>query len=213
MQFSTITRERGWGLFPDGWAGEVLHCILDVWKGFRLPSPVRLEPRITKLLVGAIRKRYEAEERDWFLTVEDPDWNESGKEISRTDIRFYPLGKRRYSAWFVFESKCLNTPKSNASKYVGDGMMCFITGKYSAGLPNAGMIGYVMDGNVPRARSAICNAINKKRELLRLSAQGEYQPSPVLDHHKLHGETVHQLSDGRFTIFHLLLKVRSARPA
>lgn len=209
MQFSSTVREPGWGLFPNGWVGEVLRYIVDVWQRLRLPSGVKLEPRITKLFAGAIRKRYESEGRDWFATVEDPDWDPSGKETSRTDIRLYPPGKKRHDICFVFESKCLNKPQSNASKYVGkDGMMCFITGKYSAGLPCAGMLGYVMDGKVPRAHKAICKAIKKKHKALRLAANGEYQSSTVLGQRKWHGETTHDLLDGKFKIYHLLLTVR-----
>ena len=209
MQFLSRSRERGWGVFPDGWPGEVLHYVLNVWKKFRLPSSVRLEPRVTKLLVGAIRKQYESEGRDWFVTVEDPEWDESGKEISRTDIRFYPPGKQRHAVSFVFECKCLNKPQSNASKYVGaDGMMCFINGKYGAGLPCAGMLGFVMDGDVPRAHRAVCKAIGKRQNSLQIVGQGDYRSSSVLNNHRWHGETIHQVSGSRFTIYHLLLRVR-----
>lgn len=184
MQFASQSRERGWGLFPDGWPGEVLRYVMEVWETFRLPVSAKLEPRITKMLTGAIRRRYEDEGRDWFVTVEDPDWDESGKEVSRTDIRFYPPGPKRHAVCFVFESKCLNAPSSNASKYVGaDGMMCFITGKYGAGLPCGGMLGYVMDGNLPRAHKAVCEAIRKKGDTLRLSPDGDYRPSAPLPHH------------------------------
>ena len=60
MQLSSQSSERGWGLFPTGWVGEVLQYILEVWDGMRLPAKAKLEPRITKLLGGAIRKKYEA---------------------------------------------------------------------------------------------------------------------------------------------------------
>lgn len=209
MQISGTGRERGLGLFPNGWTGEVLQFVIEVWEELRLPKGARLEPRITKLLAGAITDCYEREGRDWFLSPEEPAWDEQGKEISRTDIRIYPPGKKRRKVCFVLESKRLNTPASNASKYVGEGgMMCFITGKYSAGLPCGAMLGYVMDGILARAHAAVCKAIVSKREPLRLRRDGELRFSYLMSEHKWHGETHHLLQDGVFTIYHLLLKVR-----
>ncbi len=208
MQFASESRQKGWGLFPEGWVGEVLRYIIDVWETIYLPAKIRLETRITKLLVGAIRQRFETENRDWFVTVEDPDWNQSGKEVSRTDIRFYPPGPNRHSVCFVFECKRLNKSSSDAAKYAGtDGMMCFVTGKYSEGLPFGGMIGFVMDGQVAVAQTAISNAIRKKEQLLRLSANGHYKQSPLLPSNSSHGETWHELTNGSFVIYHLLLGV------
>ena len=214
MQISGAGSERGWGLFPDGWTGEVLQFVIEVWGDLQLPSNARLEPRITKLLAGAIIERYEREERDWFCSPEEPDWNEEGKEVSRTDIRLRPPGIKRRKVALILEGKRLNTPDSNASKYVGTGgMMCFIPttntpAKYGAGLPCGVMLGYVMDGNVPSAYAAVGKAILAKRASILLTSDGCFQTSPLLVGHKWHGETRHFLPDRIFTIYHLLLPVR-----
>jgi hypothetical protein len=208
MEITSKSHERGWGLFPDGWPGEVLQFVIDVWEDFRLPVSVKLEPRITKLLTGAIQDKYEAEGRDWFVIPEAPAWDTSGKETSRTDIRLYPPGPKRREICFVLENKCLNTPKSKAAEYVGkDGMMCFVSGKYSNQLPCGGMLGFVRDGNVPRAHKAVCKAIDRNRKQLCLLPGSEYQVSPLLKSHQFHGQTRLQFLGGKFTIYHLLLKV------
>lgn len=207
MRISGNSKQRGLGLFPAGFEGEVLHLVMDVWSTLRLPQNARREPRITKLLARALRQRFNDEQRDGFVTVEDPDSDDGGKEISRTDIRVFP--PKQHLGAFVLESKRLNTPKSNASEYVGNGgMMCFITGKYSRGLPCGAMLGYVMDADIPRAHTAICKALKDKRAALLLTDDGDYQCSPILKNEAWHGETRHLLSDGRFTIYHLLLPVR-----
>lgn len=214
MQFSGSAKERGWGLFPDGWPGEVLQFVSDVWNGLEIPKTARLEPRITKLLSGAIIARYEREERDWFCVPESPDWNEEGKEISRTDIRLYPPGKKRRHVALILEGKRLNTPGSRAAAYVGaDGMMCFIPTtqgavKYAAGMPCGAMLGYVMDGNVKRAHAAVCKAIKTKRALLLLASGGDFAPLKLANSHDFNGFTKHQCPDGLFLIYHLLLPVR-----
>jgi hypothetical protein len=208
MQFTSQSQERGWGIFSAGWPGEVLHYVVEVWESLRFAASLKREPRITNLLAGAICAKYEAEGRDWFVIPEVKDWDTAGKEVSRTDLRFYPPGAKRRVVCFVFESKCLNTPASNAGKYAGkDGMQCFITGKYSAGMPCGGMLGYVMDADMARAHSAVCKAIRNKRKQLRLSPDGDYRSSSIAPKSKWHGETKHQLPDRVFTIFHLLLKV------
>ncbi len=214
MQVSGAGTERGWGLFPDGWAGEVLQFVNDVWNDLTIPKTARLEPRITKLLSGAIIARYEREERDWFCVPESPDWNEEGKEISRTDIRLYPPGRKRRTISLILEGKRLNTPASRAAEYVGaGGMMCFVPMakvpvKYAAGLPCGAMLGYVLDGNVRRAHSAVCKAIKAKRALLLLAANGEFCPLRLANSHEFHGVTKHQRPDGLFLIYHLFLPVR-----
>ncbi|MBE0539859.1 MAG: hypothetical protein IH623_00535 [Verrucomicrobia bacterium] len=214
MQVSGNSKERGWGLFTKGWTGEVLQFVVEVWDGLSLPRSARLEPRITKLLAGAIIERYEREERDWFCVPEAPEWNEEGKETSRTDIRLYPPGRKRRAVSFIMEGKRLNTPASNAAAYVGvGGMMCFIPtpptlAKYAAGLPCGAMLGYVMDGNVKRAHAAVCKAMGTKRIPIQLPTSWEYRPLKLSKSHEWHGETKHEFLDGAFTIYHLLLPVR-----
>lgn len=207
MKISGIGRDRSLGLFPDGFVGEVLHLVIETWAELELPRGAKKEPRITKLLARALRQRFDEEQRDGFVTIEDPDSDDDGKEISRTDIRVFP--PKQHLAAFVLESKRLNTPKSNASEFVGTGgMMCFIVGKYSAGLPSGAMLGYVMDANLPRAHAAVCRAVQNKRTALLMKSGGEYQVSTLLKGHPWHGETRHLLPDGGFTIYHLLLPVR-----
>jgi len=91
--------------------------------------------------------------------------------------------------------------------------MCFVPTakvpvKYAAGLPYGAMLGYVLDGNVRRAHSAVCKAIKAKRALLLLSADGEFCSLRLANSHEFHGMTKHQRPDGEFLIYHLLLPVR-----
>ena len=73
MKISGIGEERGLGLFPDGFTGEVLQLVIEVWSELSLPRGAKKEPRITKLLAKALRQRFNEEQRDGFVTVEDPD--------------------------------------------------------------------------------------------------------------------------------------------
>ena len=58
------------------------------------------------------------------------------------------------------ECKRLNVNGASlAADYVSKGMMRFVTGKYGPDLPVAAMIGYVMDGQVPKASDSVIKQI------------------------------------------------------
>ena len=82
--------------------------------------------------------------------------------------------------------------------------MCFVTGKYSRGLPLGGMIGYVMDGDLLRAHRNVQRAIQRERKALRISPGGDFQPTPLLPDSTWHGETRHldaRMASSRYFIF------------
>jgi len=113
---------------------------------------------------------------------------------------------------FTFEAKRLNHRNSQgrwsseAGPYVTDGMSRFISGQYAAGQTTGGMLGYVLDGDVARAQTAIEDKIDKEREALRLRAGETFRFSAVLpgtDHIR---ESHHELDqERRFIIHHLFL--------
>lgn len=80
------------------------------------------------------------------------------------------------------ECKRLNVNGASlAAEYVSKGMMRFVTGKYSPDLPLAAMIGYVMDGQVPKASDSVLAQIRKylvdlcsAEPLISLIAPGEF---------------------------------------
>jgi hypothetical protein len=74
------------------------------------------------------------------------------------------------------------------------------------------MLGYVMDGDLPRAHRNVQRAIQRKRETLRILPRGDFQPTPLLPDSTWHGETRHRREDGVIAIFHLLLPVKWRLP-
>ncbi|MBL8228813.1 MAG: hypothetical protein JNL98_10065 [Bryobacterales bacterium] len=58
------------------------------------------------------------------------------------------------------ECKRLNVNGASlAAEYVAEGMMRFVMGKYAPDLPVAAMLGYVMDGQVPKASESVLKEI------------------------------------------------------
>jgi hypothetical protein len=97
----------------------------------------------------------------------------SGRILGLLDLHF----KHRQSQrdYFAFEAKRLHVTRPGGSFsnehsiYVGnEGMMAFVDGQYSKGLPAGGMLGYVMDGKTKKAWDGLEAHIEKRRGELKL---------------------------------------------
>jgi len=85
----------------------------------------------------------------------------------------------------LIECKRLNVNGASlAADYVSKGMMRFVTGKYGPDLPIAAMVGYVMDGQVPKASDSVIKQIRSHLAALRcaessisLVAPGQFSTS------------------------------------
>lgn len=145
--------------------------------------------------------------------LEHQIFDDSGKEghSGRIDINFLcPPGAETY---FAIEAKRLHVTfpsgwQSLISEYViGDqGMMCFVTGRYSGTQQAAAMLGYVFDGDIDKARRGIDTFLRKHADLLKLSPPHELQSSTILLGRSVE-KTNHQLASRPFTIYHLLVSV------
>lgn len=149
---------------------------------------------------------------------EAPIYDNSAEQedpIGRLDFRFLGRPQRRDTEWyFAIESKRLHVSfpsgwKSCVSEYVTDhqGMMCFVTQRYSRGLFCAGMLGYVMDGNIKGARNAVAAAIRDNSEQMTRAPPCELTACTILAGDERIGESVHKLEHGRFVIYHIFIAV------
>ncbi len=203
---------RAW--FVGDFVPEVLELVLVAWKSFLISRSARLEQRITNLFSDVLEQAYEKQGKRWFLVPDmkrtDP---KTGKEIARHDIRFFHRDISGQRLYFLFECKRLNVRNKrgriipNSSSYTA-GMIRFVSRKYGGSHPCGGMIGYVMDGDVPSALAAVKRRIGRRRTVLRICAGGDYAPSLLMPNHKHNGETKHFREDGDFTIYHLFLAVK-----
>lgn len=136
------------------------------------------------------------------------------RQLGRTDLMFlYSTGARKPWPYFVIESKRLHVMfkagwQSLIPEYVtGDqGMMCFVDRRYARDLTSAGMLGYVFDGKITQARSGIAKCIEKNHQQLRCALPSLRNSSFRARSVRI-SESIHSLSDGSFTIFHLFLRV------
>ncbi len=201
--------------FDDDYLAEIVNVTASAWGRMKKPRHNEIEDQITFRLVGRIKNDqefrllpYDVDAQYWLLGVE-------GERLGRLDIHF----KHRFSRrdYFAFEAKRLHVHypghrrSAEYSTYVGDaGMMAFIVGQYSEGLPAGGMLAYVMDGLTDKAWSGLVKRIEAKRTVLRITSSGGLALSPisgaVIGTPGAHlGETRHAFKKRQFRMLHLIL--------
>lgn len=209
---SVIGKPTEWAGLIDSMVPEILQLVVATWEKMPSPAPDEKEDNITNQLCRALRQNRTA--RDLMFTI-DTQFVElepmSGEALGRLDIVFRPTIPRE-DIYFCLESKRLNALKDGkvrayASEYVKFGMLRFITGQYSKDVRHGGMIAYVLDGRVSRAKTNVADNIRRRCTALRMKPPGILLLSTVLigdrraretHHHRKHHTT-------RFRIHHLFM--------
>jgi len=199
-------------LFPDYLVSDILGLVVKTWQRFKKPNSRDLEVPITRRFREELRRGKDFLELPFTIWPESSETDPTtGKEIGRIDIRF--LHGWREDVYFAFECKRLRIPyesriRNNTSEYVStDGMMCFITGKYSKGLVSGGMIGYVMDSDVRAAIKSVKQAIDRTCTILCLVRGTSLSSCSIIPNKKTIKETIHELPNRKFSIYHIFLSV------
>ena len=202
-------------LFPEGLIPEIIELVTTTWAAFKKPNRHEREERITRRFAERVRQEKNRRGDLPFkvrVEVSIPDV-ENGQETGRVDFIFDYIETIREEVYFAFECKRLRIPyesglDTNNSEYTNEqGMMCFITGKYSEGLPCGGMIGYVMDGKTEKAIPSVGRLIKNKRLPLKLAKDTGLERSSVTGNSQNVRETRHILNKRKVTIHHIFLAV------
>jgi len=195
--------------FPKDQIPRVLRLILDSWDSFQIPSD-RLEVPITRKFYAHLRRNKDRSVHVFRIVWEPYVLDEEGELLGRIDLQFSQgLDEAVY---FSVECKRLrvrsnSTFRSMASEYVKEGMFRYFNGQYAGGLDNGGMLGYVMDGNVPEAIKDVRRAIEKRRSSLYMPEDATLCHSRVLRSTQIK-ETSHNFGpDGQFVIYHIFLPI------
>lgn len=208
---------EGWkDLLPDEFIPDILELVITSWDTFNKPHRLELEVAISEEFVKKLRddknRRFDLPFHIW---TEINTLDTQAEDKGRMDILFAYLGTLKEEIHFVFECKRLRIPyppprklTTNNSDYVNDqGMMCFVTGKYSRSVANGGMIAYVMDGEIEKAILSVGELIKKKASMLKMDRNIGFALSSVLGNLKNIRETRHVLRTKKFTIHHVFLAV------
>lgn len=214
----TGTLEPKFNPFDEDYLAEILEATAVAWARMKQPNPTEIEDQITRRLAGRLLNDshfaefpYDVVIQNWLLGID-------GESLGRLDLRF----KHRHSHrdYFAFESKRLHVTYPGGSKsaeystYAGaHGIMAFVEGYYSHGLPSCGMLGYVMDGNSDKAWTGLAKCIEGQCKTLKLVESSKFAKSILstaiakgMSGTHL-GETQHDLGTHQLRVFHLLLPV------
>jgi hypothetical protein len=215
--------ESAFNPFDQDYLAEILEAVATAWARMKHPKRNEHEDPITFRLAGRLANDphfaelpYDVVPQYWLLGL-------NGQRLGRLDLRF----KHRHSQrdYFAFESKRLHVTypggscSTEYSTYAGnEGMIAFIEGQYSEGLPAGGMLGYVMDGDTDKAWVGLGNRIQVRRTPLRLLDTSKLVKSSLARAAASGttgtqlGETEHDLGSHHLRLFHLLLPVRPNSP-
>ena len=220
--------------FPESEIPFILAAILRCMVSVKKAEPCERENAITIRLWKKLLRDDELNRRPTHLDIETWELNEADKDgkIGRSDLRFLLLAPIKPTPFFAIEAKRLHVtfPRagrnslvpeyvtSHTGKPVEDeqGMMCFVSGRYSRGLHAGAMLGYVFDGEVEAARASIAAAIQTHAKKLKLVPSGRLSDSSILPSYAGISESHHELADEidlgdllreRLTIYHLLVAV------
>ena len=205
-------------LFPEEEISFILAAVVRSGARLRKLHDTELENDLTDRLRGLLDRDPGLRARPIELFREVPIYDRRRarqKQLGRTDLMFlYSTGIEKPWPYFVIESKRLHVTfpsgrKSLVPDYVTghQGMMCFIEERYSCDLDSAGMLGYVFDGDIERARASVAASIEANHGQLQWSPTPRLVPSSVLPDGSRVSESSHSLSRRAFKIYHLFLAV------
>ena len=151
----------------------------------------------TKAMPGRIIYQYT-------LLVEDA----AGNVSMSSNIDFVLTVGDDEDVYLACECKRLNVPyktgvRGLVGEYVDQGLMRFVTGQYSKGLPLAMMLGYVMNSRSDRARRGVKRAMSVRSAAIGLQSEDDIA---VSDGQPLRFRTTHVCVPGhRIEVMHNLL--------
>ena len=144
------------------------------------------------------------------LRSKEPELDRNGKAFIRGELDIKVFFTLREDVFLIYECKRLNVTypsgkrASLAGDYIEQGMMRFVTGQYARELPFGAMLGYVLDGDVDRASSAIRKAIGERLSPLGMTNAVPVSLNPIGI--ITHFSTVHdRLSFSKIEVRHALL--------
>lgn len=203
-------------LFPADDIPLILNTVLDCCSTLRKLSKTELETQISTRLMKRLQMDPRMRGGPFLPCPEYPVLDDKIDEPTvggRIDICF--VATQSSHTYFAIEAKRLHVRyddgkwHSLVGQYVyGDqGMMCFVTSKYSAVQHAGAMLGYVFDGDINRSRDGISKVIERNRAKLKMASKSGLAESGIVEREERVDETRHLFGRRHFTIYHLLVPV------
>jgi hypothetical protein len=205
-------------LFPEEKIPFILAAVLRSGKLLRKINNNELENSLSERLCEIIVSDPDFRNRPVEIQRETPVYDpvrKLGRPLGRPDLHFiFSTGSAKPWPYFAIEAKRLHVAfasgrQSLIAEYVtgNQGMMCFVEERYAKGLDSGGMLGYVFDGEIEKARASVFDCIKKNKKKLKCYQTPHFKPSNIcLENYQI-SESVHRLSYCNMTIYHLFISV------
>lgn len=195
---------------------EILQLTIDTWNALERPFADVREDQITTILCRALRKNRTARELPFYVQIQMVELDPvPGEELGRLDIAFLPTGVEggpNEGIYFCLECKRLNVcsggrRRSGGSEYVLHGMIRFINGQYANTVRHGGMLGYVLNGDIPSAIASIESNVRSHHVVLGMDPPGTLQASSIVPAVQTARESHHRRASrvASFRIHHLFV--------
>lgn len=184
MSMQAIGTPSEWVNLIDSLVPDILELIVVTWEA--MPSSARnaREDPTTEALCRLLRQNRNSSNLPFRIDIQMVELDPAaGEDQGRLDITFSPPLPRE-NIYFCLECKRLNVVRDGqlhtySTEYVIHGMVRFVRGQYSAIVRQAGMLGYVLNGNVNQAIQSVGGAIRTRHLDLGMESPGEMLPSSI----------------------------------
>jgi hypothetical protein len=207
-----IGASTDWADLIDPLVPDILRLIVATWDGMTAPANDDGEDKITVALCRALQQNRTARGLMFQIRTQVVELEPAaGEPLGRMDIVFIPLIPRE-EIYFCLESKRLNVVRDGivrtySSEYVSFGMLRFVRGQYSSAVRHGGMIGYVLDGDIPRAITNVESNMRSQCADLGMDTPATFLASAILPGEIRAKETRHMrpINAERFLLHHLFM--------
>ncbi len=201
-----------WANLIDSMVPDILDLVLAAWDAMPPPAPNVKEDSTTQSLCICLRQGRNRCELPFQIHTQLVELEPAaGADLGRMDVVFSPPVPRE-NIYFCLECKRLNVveggrTRAYASEYIHHGMMRFVRGQYAAIVRHGGMLGYVLDGDLPSALANVEANIRTHHAELGMGPPGAFQDSSVRPGNSRVRETHHRRAHdpGLFRVHHLFV--------
>ncbi len=215
---SVVGTPTEWVDLIDPMVPQIIDLVLATWGAMPPPASDDREDDISNRLCAALRQSRNRTDYQFQIhpqsVILEPGADE---ELGRLDIAFWPLIPSE-EVYFCLECKRLNVvcngkTRAYCAEYVVHGMLRFVTGQYSRAVWHGGMLGYVLDGDVPGAMANVEENIRNRHAELGMQSPGSLGPSSIRQHDPFARETRHRRQQQKrlFRLHHLFLATATGK--
>jgi len=174
-----------WGDFIVTLIPDILELVLSAWEEMPSLDPDTHENPITKDLCRRMIQNKKNSELPFRISYQSVELEPiDGTDQGDMDIAFLPSQTSQENIYFCLECKRLHVTKNGkfsslATEYVTEGMMRFVSGRYSAAVNHGGMLGFVLNSNTVQAVTNVGGVIQARHIDLGMASPGDMQFSSV----------------------------------